>query len=535
MKKILAAFMMVAMVMCFMPTMAFAGEGDEVNSTPNTTPGGDGTPAATYAVKVILSTKEVVDLDKLNEDTDLNTIVEKVKEQKTDLSTVDIYGYVLAGSDADTTGTTGSTGATAATGGAQTTGGAALNPSQINSTSAVDSAADTTVSIDGKMYGVKNIDKEKFKLFRDTVLVAKVTKKSSGGSSSGGSGGYVAPSTDSVVDSKANESTGAAATTTATVKPATTTAADGTKTTTATVSTTTATKIVENAVANKTTEVVINAGTATTVTETAAGAKTEVAIPATAISQVAEKTEAAVTIKSDAAVVTLDKEAVAAVAETAGTTGEVKLVVATVAQDENKVQVELKLETANGAVSDFKGGSASVTVKLSAALAAKNVVCVYIDDDGVYHKVEGTKNADGTFTFKTGHFSSYAVMTEEDADKVLAEQAAKAKELTKTLKLKARSTKTAKGNIKVTLSLTKGDIKAIEDLGYTVKYKFYRSTKKASSYKAKIEGTGKTYTNTSGKKGTKYYYKVRVMVYDAEGTLVAKSALTQCKYACRIR
>ena len=531
MKKIIAMFMMVAMVMCFMPTMAFAGEGDEVNSTPNTTPGGDGTPAATYAVKVILSTGDVLNLGNLPANTTYDGIVAEVKKKaksqlNKELDSVNIYGYVVAGSGADTTGTTGST-------------GAALNPTQFDTTrinTTIDSTStDTTISDGEKSYKILGVNEE-FELSSDIILVAKVTeKKSSGGSSSGGSSGYVAPSTDSVVDSKANESTGAAATTTATVKPATTTAADGTKTTTATVSTTTATKIVENAVANKSTEVVINAATATTVTETAAGTKTEVTVPATAISQVAEKTEAAVTIKSDAAVVTLDKEAVAAVAETAGTTGEVKLVVATVAQDENKVQVELKLETANGAVSDFKGGSASVTVKLSAALAAKDVICVYIDSNGVYHKVNGKKNADGTFTFTTGHFSSYAVMPEEDADKVLTEQATKAKELTKTLKLKARSTKTAKGNIKVTLSLTKGDIKAIEDLGYTVKYKFYRSTKKAASYKAALEKAGKTYTNTSGKKGTKYYYKARVMVYDAEGTLVAKSALTQCKYACRIR
>ena len=445
MKKILAAFMMVAMVMCFMPTMAFA------NVDPTSGPEETDT-AETYAVKVILSTGDVLDLGELSTNTGYDEIIAEVKKKaksklNKELDSVNIYGYVVAGNESDSDST------------------AALNPTQFNTTkidTTIDSTStDTTISAGEKTYRILGVN-DGFELSRDIVLVAKVAeKKSSGGSSSGGSGGYVAPSTDSVVDSKANESTGAAATTTATVKPATTTAADGTKTTTATVSTTTATKIVENAVANKSTEVVINAGTATTVTETAAGAKTEVAIPATAISQVAEKTEAAVTIKSDAAVVTLDKEAVAAVAETAGTTGEVKLVVATVAQDENKVQVELKLETANGAVSDFKGGSASVTVKLSAALAAKDVVCVYIDNNGVYHKVNGQKNADGTFTFTTGHFSSYAVMSEEDADKVLTEQATKAKELTKTLKLKARSTKTAKGNIKVTLSLTKGDIKAI--------------------------------------------------------------------------
>ena len=36
-----------------------------------------------------------------------------------------------------------------------------------------------------------------------------------------------------------------------------------------------------------------------------------------------------------------------------------------------------------------------------------------------------------------------------------------------------------------------------------------------------------------GKKGTKYYYKVQVRVYDADGKLAAKTALKQCKYASR--
>ena len=345
--------------------------------------------------------------------------------------------------------------------------------------------------------------------------------------------------TDSVTNTTETTKTESGATeakaeTKATVSAETKTAADGTKTTTATVDTTTATKIVEKAVENKSEEVVVTAA-ATPVAETAAGTTTEVAIPAETVSQIAEKTTAAVTIESEAAKVTLDQEAVAAVAETAGEAGTVSLVVETKAQDENKVEVELKLETSNGAVSDFKGGTVSVTVKLNAALAAKPVMCVYIDDNGVYHKVAGQKNADGTYTFQTGHFSTYAILPEEEADAVIANQAATAKDYVKALSLKASSTKTKKGNIKVTLKVDSDEIKAIEDLGYTVKYKFYRSTKKASGYKAKFETAGKTYTNTTGKKGTRYYYKARVMVYDSEGTLVTYTALKQCKFATRIK
>ena len=109
------------------------------------------------------------------------------------------------------------------------------------------------------------------------------------------------------------------------------------------------------------------------------------------------------------------------------------------------------------------------------------------------------------------------------------------------LKLVARSSKTAKGNVKVRVASVKDqngktvDLTELKAKGYTVKYKFYRSDRKASKYTAKVEKTisKNSYVNTTGKKGTKYFYKARVMVYDNDGKLVAKSALKQCKYASR--
>lgn len=105
------------------------------------------------------------------------------------------------------------------------------------------------------------------------------------------------------------------------------------------------------------------------------------------------------------------------------------------------------------------------------------------------------------------------------------------------IELAVRSTKTAKKNIKLTIKASDNSddiIKEIEKLGYTVKYKFYRSTKKASGYKAKLIKSSTTYINTSGKKGTMYYYKVRIIVYDKDGELVAQTELKQCKYANRL-
>ena len=282
----------------------------------------------------------------------------------------------------------------------------------------------------------------------------------------------------------------------------------------------TADKIVEKALENKSEEIIVDAAGNNTV------ASSEVGIPEKTVKEIAEKTDANLVIKTDNGKVDLDKTALAAVAEQAGTIGTVRLVVETVKTDENICHVNLKLITSNGAVTDFKGGNVKVTINLTKELAAKELVCVYIDDNGIYTLVEGVLNADGTYTFTTGHFSEYAVMAKAEADKKIAEQL---NTLIKEVNLKVRTSKTAKKNIKAVVS---GDVKAITDAGYTVKYKFYRSEKKASKYEAKATKAGKTYINTAGKKGTKYYYKAKALVYDGD-KLVGQSVLTQCKYGVR--
>ena len=121
-------------------------------------------------------------------------------------------------------------------------------------------------------------------------------------------------------------------------------------------------------------------------------------------------------------------------------------------------------------------------------------------------------------------------------DTANAEKIAKAKSIVKNMKLVARSSKTAKKNIKAVLksdAKVKASIKELKDLGFTVKYRFYRSTKKAAGYKAAVTKKSASYTNTSGKKNAKYFYKVQVRVYDENGKLIAKTALKQCKYASR--
>ena len=112
---------------------------------------------------------------------------------------------------------------------------------------------------------------------------------------------------------------------------------------------------------------------------------------------------------------------------------------------------------------------------------------------------------------------------EEDLD-------SKVKAAVEGMTLKARSVKTSKKNIRINA------IESITDKlpdGYTVKYKYYRSTKKASGYKFMTAKSKNYYINTKGTKGTRYYYKVRVAVYDNDGKLIAQTELKQCKYATR--
>lgn len=119
--------------------------------------------------------------------------------------------------------------------------------------------------------------------------------------------------------------------------------------------------------------------------------------------------------------------------------------------------------------------------------------------------------------------------TKEELDKAFKEKAGE-------IELVARTSKTSKNNIKVTVKLTpalEAFIREIKSAGYTVKYKFYRSANKSSKYAARITKEEAEYLNTEGKKDKKYYYKAKLLIYDNEGNLVAQTELKQCKYGLR--
>ena len=72
---------------------------------------------------------------------------------------------------------------------------------------------------------------------------------------------------------------------------------------------------------------------------------------------------------------------------------------------------------------------------------------------------------------------------------------------------------------------------SLKSQGYKVKYQFYRSTSKSKGYKVLKTTTSKTYTDKKAKKGTKYYYKCKLLFYDANGKLIAKTDLSNSEYA----
>ncbi|MGN0714092.1 MAG: hypothetical protein ACI4LJ_09920 [Anaerovoracaceae bacterium] len=176
------------------------------------------------------------------------------------------------------------------------------------------------------------------------------------------------------------------------------------------IDTKTAESLVSATIKNQSKEVVIDA-TANTFAAADSTTTAEVGIPTDTLGTIAEKTDADVTVKTDVAEIKLDNAAAGAVAEQAsGDT--VQLVVEKVDSNKNKVEFQLKVVCSDGKViSDFKGGNVAVTVAVPKDMADKKVVCVFIDENGRMSKVKGQKNEDGTYTFVTGHFSTYALMT----------------------------------------------------------------------------------------------------------------------------
>ena len=277
---------------------------------------------------------------------------------------------------------------------------------------------------------------------------------------------------------------------------------------------------------------------------------TEVKLPKATVDAIAKHTNADLVIKTDNSEVRLDNKTLETIADAAkGDT--VTIVVGENTQLKETQKPAADIVGKNGSLFDFiakigerllhqfEGGKAHVTLPMPEKLKDKDVLVIYIDDNGLCkilnHSVEKV-GADDYIKFTTTHFSTFAVVDKDEAEQLIQKQnAAHVKELMQKAKFKVTTTKTSKKSVKVqvTAKTSKTLISDIKSLGYTVKYQFYRSTKKSAGYKLLKTKATSTFTNTKGSKGTKYYYKARVLVYDGK-TLVAKSGLKACSWGSRV-
>ena len=279
--------------------------------------------------------------------------------------------------------------------------------------------------------------------------------------------------------------------------------------------------------------------------------QTELEIPVSVIESVAADTNAALVVKTGSGQITLDNKALGIMAAAAD--GETLRIVVTANMQLKEAQkpaadaigstgviFDVAAYIGNTRIYDLKDGKAEILLPVPENLKDKDIAVIYISDKGICEIVNHTAETvgeDNFVKFTASQFADYAVVEKTNADKLIEKQNIdKIKSLVKEVKLKATTSKTSKENVRVKISGVKNLsslIKEADTMGYTVKYKYYRSVKKSSKYAAKITKKNSTYINTKGKKGTKYYYKAKVLVYDGK-TLIAQTELKQCGYGSRI-
>ena len=407
-------------------------------------------------------------------------------------------------------------------------------------------------------------------------LTVTVSNQPSGGGASGGGGGGAAPAptpddadvitvkedTKDNTTSKPGAETDTTTITKTTVKNTTTETTkneqgqDVSKTT-ASVSKDLGDKLLDQAVSNKSDTIEITVKSSDTNNGSGAGSTgaadsvkaTEVELPKATVNAIAKDTNADLVIKTDNGEVVLDNKTLETIAGAAnGDT--VTIVVGENTHLKETQKPAEKIVGKNGTLFDlvakigekhlhqFEGGKAYVILPMPDKLKGKDILVIYIDDNGLCkilnHSVEKI-GAEDYIRFTTTRFSTFAVVDKDEAERLIKEQnAAHVKELMQSAKFKVTTTKTSKKSVKVQVAAksSKTMISDIKSLGYTVKYQFYRSTKKDAGYKLRKTSSKNSFISTKGTKGRKYYYKARMLVYDGS-KLVASSALKQCSYGAR--
>lgn len=265
---------------------------------------------------------------------------------------------------------------------------------------------------------------------------------------------------------------------------------------------------------------------------------TELTLPKSAVTSIAKDTDADLVIRTGHGEVVLDNKTLQTMASKAG--GDtVQIVVSENTQltdaqksaadviGSNGRLFDLATKIGDSQLHDFEGGKAYITLPVPKALKGKEICVVYINDEGlceiINHSME-TIGGDSYVKFTASHFSTFAIV-----ENTAVQDQAQWKARLNQVGFKAVTAKTEKKNVRIRLAVKK-DKKLIAELGamgYTIKYRFYRSQKKSTGYKALATKKNNTFVSTKGTKGKKYYYKVKVLVYDND-KLLAQTKLGQC-------
>ena len=381
----------------------------------------------------------------------------------------------------------------------------------------------------------------------EIVLWAAASNGGSGGSGGSSSGGSSAPAEGSAVvtvENKAGASTEVITKTTVKdAKTETTKNAQGQDIakTTAVVSEKIAEQLVDQAVKNQSDTIEITVSSDGKNSDAGASdsvKSTELTLPKSTVTSIAKDTDADLVIRTGHGEVVLDNKTLQTMASKAGGDA-VQIVVSenTQLSDAQKSAADvigsngrlfdLAAKVGDSQLHDFEGGKAHITLPVPKALKGKEICVVYINDEGlceiINHSME-TIGGDSYVKFTASHFSTFAIV-----ENTAVQDQAQWKARLNQAGFKAVTAKTEKKNVRIRLAVKK-DKKLIADLramGYTVKYRFYRSQKKSTGYKALATKKNNTFVSTKGTKGKKYYYKVKVLVYDND-KLLAQTKLGQC-------
>ncbi|MCQ2550754.1 MAG: hypothetical protein MJ146_00975 [Clostridia bacterium] len=172
---------------------------------------------------------------------------------------------------------------------------------------------------------------------------------------------------------------------------------------------------------------------------------------------------------------------------------------------------------------------------IEAIIAAKKQADEMIDQAvaGITYEVPLALAEDGHVAVAAAESCEAALVAAQEAvDKILpAIEKAKLDEMAQAVVIRCNTIK-HKDCTEVYTTVTEGDLQTLLDAGYKAEYKFYRSEKNADYGYIFTSKTGK-YFNDKGVKGQMYFYKAELTITDADGVVVAETALDNCKYGNR--